>query len=99
MAYCDGLSNNGEVFTVGLAYFNCSNIVNGEFPATGLGTQSFAYLDADLAYVCFDKSFAIPDILAPCDTLFILGFNTTNLIADSNVKVTYTFSVLRNCTS
>ena len=101
-------------FGVSLSVFNCSNlqaasgppppILPAGFPQTGLTTSAYTYTPDEMEYVgearvCFELTYTAEYDFPKCDTLFVLGFNNSNLL-DSNfslVKVTYTFNVNRNC--
>jgi hypothetical protein len=101
-------------FGVSLSVFNCSNlqaasgppppILPAGFPQTGLTTSAYTYTPDEMEYVgearvCFELTYTAQYDFPKCDTLFVLGFNNSNLL-DSNfslVKVTYTFNVNRNC--
>jgi hypothetical protein len=97
-------------FGVSLSVFNCSNLeassppLPAGFPQTGLTTSAYTYTPDNMEYVgearvCFELTYTAQYDFPKCDTLFVLGFNNTNLM-DSNfsqVKVTYTFNVNRNC--
>jgi len=99
---------------VSLSAFNCSNLQATSpppplrpsyyFPQTGLTSDIYAYTPDDQYYlgrarVCFELNYTAEYDFPKCDTLFVLGFNTSNLLADSSgpIQVTYTFNVNRNC--
>jgi hypothetical protein len=100
MAFCDNISPNGETFGAAISTFSCSNQSQGQFPSVALGYNAWTFnQDPDIPYVCFRLQVGIDEIYPGCDTFFVVGFNTTNLVTNANIKVTYTLNLLRNCTS
>ncbi len=98
IAQCTG-ADSSNLFGCAIGRFSCADAASIDpVTVTHLADTSEAFSNAT-GVVCFNTSYTIGDTLEPCDTLFVLGFNTTNLSIGGTVKFSYTFKVTRGCTS
>jgi hypothetical protein len=88
---------------VGMGYFRCSdyNLIDDEFPVTGLFTDAAQNSEPQSRIVCFQFEYIIGDTYPRCDTHLVLGFKGIGITAanttGSGVRFTYTLNVNRAC--
>jgi hypothetical protein len=98
IAYCPNTTSS-NVFKARIGLFSCSN-ASGNDPATVTDLGDIAGGTFGLTEIaCFSGSYVFTDSYPKCDTLFLLGFQVSLLGGPEIVKYSYTFKLIRGCTS
>jgi hypothetical protein len=96
IVYCSGATESNEI-NINLNYFLCSEINDASFNTTNLATSTTLFGNDHTS--CFSLGCTVDVNINPCDVLFLLGFNVSDLGDDADVKISYTFKAYTNCVS